>query len=220
MNALDLGGIRDAVVVAPHPDDEVIGAFGLICRLRAQGARVRVIVATDGAASHRHSARFPPQRLAIVRRAESRAGIARAGVAPHEVRFLGRADGNLGGYDARQTRALAQAIARGPTPDLLVLPSRHDNHPDHRTVARAGAALWPRCRHRLAYVVWPLAGEPAPPARFSLALGSQCWHMKRAALACHRTQTGLIDDDPEGFCMSPAQRVAFTRPVERFVAPA
>lgn len=218
MTTLDLRGIRDAVIVAPHPDDEVIGAFGLICRLRAQGARVRVIVATDGAASHRHSTRFAPARLAAARRAESRAGMARAGVAANDIHFLGRADGSLGAYNSAERRALARDLGRGPTPDLLVLPSHADDHPDHRTVARAGAALWPRCRRRLAYVVWPLAERPAPPVRIQLALGHRRWQMKRAALACHRTQTGLIDDDPQGFCMSRAQRVAFTRPVERFVA--
>ncbi|WP_443029636.1 PIG-L deacetylase family protein, partial [Sphingomonas sp. TX0522] len=37
-------------MIAPHPDDEVIGAAGLIARLRRHGARVRVAVVTDGAA--------------------------------------------------------------------------------------------------------------------------------------------------------------------------
>ena len=217
---IDLAPVRSAVVVAPHPDDEVIGAFGLIRHLRAQGAKVRVIIVTDGAASHRQSTRFPPARLAALRRAESRAGMARAGLAADDVHFLGRADGSLGAYRAAEDRALARDLGRGPAPDLLVLPSPVDDHPDHRTVARAGAALWPRCRRRLAYTVWPLADRPAPPVRFHLRLSDRCWHMKRAALACHRTQTGLIDDDPAGFCMSRGERIRFTRPVEWFVAPA
>ncbi|MES1956114.1 PIG-L deacetylase family protein [Salinisphaera hydrothermalis] len=216
MNALDLTGLRRAVVIAPHPDDEVIGAFGLIRRLREHGVRVQVIVATDGAASHRHSARFPPKRLAAARRAESRAGMARAGVAAHDVHFLARADGSLGDYDSAACRGLARDMARGPAPDLLVLPSPADDHPDHRTVARAGRLLWPRCRQRLAYLVWPRTDRPTPPTRLWLSLGDRHWHMKRAALACHRTQTGLIEDDPDGFHMSQAERVAFTRPIERF----
>lgn len=219
MSALDLTGLRRAVVIAPHPDDEVIGAFGLIRRLREHGVRVRVIVATDGAASHRHSVRFPPERLATARRAESRAGMARAGLAVHDVHFIGRADGSLGDYDDADCRVLARDLARGPAPDLLVLPSQADDHPDHRTVARAGRLLWPRCRQRLTYVVWPRADQPVPPTRLRLSLSDRHWHLKRAALACHRTQTGLIDDDPEGFCMSRDQRVAFTRPVERFSRP-
>ncbi|WP_423823049.1 PIG-L family deacetylase [Salinisphaera sp. SPP-AMP-43] len=219
MNTLELGGIRRAVIVAPHPDDELIAAFGLIRRLREQGTVVTVIVATDGAASHRHSARFPPARLAEVRRVESRAGMARAGVSPHQVRFLGHADGSLGEYGRAQRQALARDLGRGPTPDLLVLPSAIDDHPDHRCVARAGAAIWPRCPQRLAYVVWPIAGQPRPPARYALRLSDRLWHMKRSALACHRTQAGLIDDDPSGFCISREQRLRFTRPVERFVSP-
>lgn len=209
-------GIRSAVVVAPHPDDEIIGAFGLISRLRARGSRVRVIVVTNGAASHPASRRFDTKRLTATRMAESRRGLARAGVAPAQVSFLGHGDGTLHGYDANQIRALRRDLAVGLCPDLLVLPVRRDDHADHRAVARAGIGLWPRCRYRLGYRVWPLADRPAPPAHYALTLDSAAWHRKRAALACHRSQTGLIDDDPNGFTMSHDQRVRFCRPVEYF----
>ena len=42
---LDLSRVRHAVIVAPHPDDEAIGAFGLIHRLRRRG--VRTYLATN-----------------------------------------------------------------------------------------------------------------------------------------------------------------------------
>ena len=43
---------RPVVVLAAHPDDEVLGAGGLVCRLAAAGAHLRFVWATDGEASH------------------------------------------------------------------------------------------------------------------------------------------------------------------------
>ncbi|WP_353250547.1 PIG-L family deacetylase [Salinisphaera sp. T31B1] len=204
--------------MAPHPDDDVIAAFGLIRRLRSQGTHVHVIVVTDGAASHRHSQRWPAPRLRMARRAECRRGLARAGVHAHRVRFLDYPDGSLGAFDDVDTRGLARALTRTRSPDLLVLPSANDDHPDHRRVAAAAALAWPRCRRRLSYLVWPRAEGRSSPTRYTLALDSVTVHMKRAAILCHRTQTGLIDDDPTGFCMDTATIARFARPIERFGA--
>ena len=44
-----------AVVVAPHPDDEVLAVGGLLAQLARLGGAIRVIAVTDGTASHRGS---------------------------------------------------------------------------------------------------------------------------------------------------------------------
>src|SRR6185312_15572981 len=41
-----------AVIVAAHPDDEILGAGGTLARLAAGGARLRLVAVTDGEASH------------------------------------------------------------------------------------------------------------------------------------------------------------------------
>ncbi|MCJ8158785.1 PIG-L deacetylase family protein [Sphingomonas sp. LaA6.9] len=43
-----LEGIERAMVIAPHPDDEVLGCGGTIARLAATGCRVTVVLATRG----------------------------------------------------------------------------------------------------------------------------------------------------------------------------
>jgi hypothetical protein len=48
-----LAGVTSAVVVAAHPDDEVLGAGGLISVLAASRARLRLVAVTDGERSHR-----------------------------------------------------------------------------------------------------------------------------------------------------------------------
>ena len=40
------------VIVAAHPDDEVLGAGGTMAMLAAAGARLRLVAVTDGEASH------------------------------------------------------------------------------------------------------------------------------------------------------------------------
>ncbi|TVV70177.1 PIG-L family deacetylase, partial [Sphingomonas solaris] len=68
---LRLGRPCTALIVAPHPDDEVIGAAGLIRALVNRGTRVRVLVVSDGAASHTGSRLWPRRRLVAARMAES-----------------------------------------------------------------------------------------------------------------------------------------------------
>jgi len=46
--ALDVGADAKLLVIAPHPDDEVLGAAGLIQRVRARGGVVRVVLVTAG----------------------------------------------------------------------------------------------------------------------------------------------------------------------------
>ena len=54
-----------AIIVAPHPDDEVLACGGLLQLLAAQGTRTVVVAATDGDASHPGSAMYPPAPIAI-----------------------------------------------------------------------------------------------------------------------------------------------------------
>jgi hypothetical protein len=58
------------VLVAAHPDDEVLGAGGTMAMLAAAGTRLRLIAVTDGEASHPAA---DPEVIARVRTEESAA---------------------------------------------------------------------------------------------------------------------------------------------------
>lgn len=207
--------VRRAIIVAPHADDETIGAFGVISRLRARGADVEVVVVTDGTASHPGSSRWPARRLARRRQQETVSAMHRAGVNRSNIRFLGLPDSRLETFSYGEIRALARRLARGIEPDLVVRPSRVDFHADHEVVAEACSAAWPRRVQQLTYLVWPAADRAAPRPRFRLPLRDLRLR-KRGALLGYRTQTGLIDDDPEGFEMDRETVARFVRPQERF----
>src|SRR5262249_47242684 len=77
-----------AVVIAPHPDDEVLAAAGLIARLAADGDAVSVVFVTSGDGYHEAAGIAPetcPQdawtlrQLAAVRQEEARTAARRLG---------------------------------------------------------------------------------------------------------------------------------------------
>jgi LmbE family N-acetylglucosaminyl deacetylase len=77
----------DLVVIAPHPDDEVLLASGLLLRAKQAQERVAVIIMTNGD--------FDCQVDGLVRQSESVQALAELGVAEQDVYFLGYPDGHL-----------------------------------------------------------------------------------------------------------------------------
>ena len=210
---LRLGAPRAAMVIAPHPDDEAIGAGKLIRVLRQRGCRVSVVVVSDGAASHATSRRWPPARLVAERRRETRRALRRLGVHAGAVVFLGLPDGRLPSVEGRCRRAIRREIARQPRLDLLVGPAGDDHHPDHRVVAAALAGGVGGAR-RLAYRVWPARRE-GRGGTVRLPAGAAAVG-KRSLIRCHRTQCGAVRDDPAGFSIARHELDAFAHPVEWF----
>ena len=212
---LRIGHPGSLLVIAPHPDDETIGAYGLMRRLRRRGVIVHVLVIADGAASHPASAAWPRQRLVQERRRETRRAVRRIGVAAQNVTCLGLPDGALDTVAPRVRRGIARAIGCAARPLLVAGPAVGDDHPDHRVVAAAIRAVRRPGIRRLAFPVWP-AGDALPGAR-ALPLTAVERLGKRHAIRSYATQTGRITDDPGGFALTRAQIAAFCRPAETFV---
>ncbi len=209
---LSLAGVRRALIVAPHPDDETIGAGGLILKLRRAGVHVEVLVVTNGSGSHRNSASFPRPRLIRERAREVRRAVALLGVSAARLRLADFPDGGLDTLDQAGRARLTRIVARYRRCDLIVLPVPDDSHPDHRDTARACHRRY-EWRRRIGYGVWP--GRRQRRATDTLFLGSDR-AIKRIAMSHHATQMGRITDDPAGFTIDRATAARFLRPVERF----
>lgn len=211
------------VVLAPHPDDETIGASGLLQAAARQRLPIGLVALTDGDGSHRGSISYPPERLAAVRRDEQAAAMALlCGGAGFETLRLGLPDG-ASGRDARFAQA-PEAVAAfcdriGAT--ALAAPHPDDPHPDHHAAAALALAvrkLRPSLRI-LFYEVWSrrLENDVAfrsadlTPFRVRTDVG-----VKRAALECHASQFGrVIADDPAGFTLPDWFLKAQDEPLER-----
>ena len=120
------------LVLAPHPDDEVFGCGGALADLVERGARVDVVLVTDGAAGARNEGergQIASQRLKESRRALEALG----GGTVHEGAIPDRGAGDrLAEIEALIARSLVEAA-----PDLVFVPSPVETHPDHRAVAVA-----------------------------------------------------------------------------------
>jgi LmbE family N-acetylglucosaminyl deacetylase len=205
---------RRVLVVAPHPDDEVIAAWGLMRRLLRAGARVEVLVATDGGASHPESRAWPRPRLVAERRRETRRALRALGIAPDRIGFLDLPDGGLLDSPDRVRATLSRAMRRRRAPQLIVGPMPDDAHGDHRAVALALAALPRRGERRLGYRVWP-EGAARSLGGLVVPLGLRV-AAKRRAVRSYRTQAGRITDAVAGFAMTHHHLRAFAAPAERF----
>lgn len=189
LSDLDITGWHDVVVVAPHPDDEVLGVGGLMRRLVRDGTSVTVVAVTDGEAA-RPPAGWTAQRLGVARTLEATAACAELGVpAP---RRLVLPDGRLAAHEDTLTEALNGYLS----PDTVCLATwRHDGHPDHEATGRAAAAA---CTHTGARLVeypvwmwhWARPGDPDVPwsRAHRWVLPDDDLEAKARAVAHHRTQ--------------------------------
>jgi len=190
---------RRAVVVAPHPDDEVLAVGGLLAQLGAAGCAVRVVAVTDGTASHRGSAQWPPDRLAQERPRETQCALARLGV-DAEVLRLGLPDGGLALL--REPLAVRLAALLSPA-DVVFTTWRRDGHPDHEATGHACAFAAARTGAALYEVPvwgwhWAAPGDPRVPWHRVrvLALDPAALRRKRAAVQAFTSQ--LLPDPSTG----------------------
>ena len=127
-----------AVIIAPHPDDEVLGCGGLLQGLAALDRPIQLISVTDGSASHPGSRRWPVERLSVVRPQESAQALHRLGLPLHSLKWLraGFADSHVAAREAELTAFILRSLK--PT-DVVFTTWREDGHCDHEAVGRASA---------------------------------------------------------------------------------
>lgn len=123
------GQVGRALVVAPHPDDEVLGCGGTIARLADAGADVHVAVVTRG-----KEPRFAADAVERIRAETLEAHLA-LGVARSHFLDLPAAELDLVPHaDLNQKLG---ALVTSVRPQLLLIPFNGDIHLDHQLVFTA-----------------------------------------------------------------------------------
>ncbi|MEV6350266.1 PIG-L deacetylase family protein [Actinoplanes sp. NPDC051851] len=185
------------LIIAPHPDDEMIGAGGTLA-LHAD-AHDHIIIAhlTDG---ERGSRDPDAAHTSATRQSEAVQAAAAIGVAVGQVQFLHLPDGGINPYDTTQFAAVL-TLLRAERPDLLYLPHPHDGAFDHeaasalcwRAATMSGSSNFGDCGPAhwvptvLGYEVWqPIT---APPYHRDV---SAVLPRKLAALACYHSQSAAV----------------------------
>ncbi|WP_291041644.1 bifunctional PIG-L family deacetylase/class I SAM-dependent methyltransferase [Herbiconiux sp.] len=224
--------IDHLVLVAAHPDDETLGAAGLLARAYAAGVRTTVLVATSGEASHPDSSTHRPDELARLREIETEKAVAL--MAPGAtVEFARLPDGGLSGAVPAMRERLEALVGVAGEGDpgtrgarvLLVSTWAGDRHPDHEAACEATAAvaesreLW-----HLAYPVWlwhwAAVDDPAVPwdSFVSVSLDPEIVDAKLHALALHTSQVSPLSGLPgDEVLLHEGMLEHFTRSFELFV---
>jgi LmbE family N-acetylglucosaminyl deacetylase len=219
------------LVLVAHPDDESLGAGGLLAASGRLGAPITVVIATDGENSHPDSPTHRPGELAVIRRDEATAAVTR--VAPHAtIGHLGLPDGALSSYaDTLDValRAFLEPLGNAAgDPVRFVTPWRGDGHPDHEACALAVTRL---AREReiehWEFPIWAWhwgdpAGDDLPwPRLRRLELSTADLTAKRQALAEHVSQHRPLSEHPgDEPVLSTTMLEHFDRAYEYFLVPA
>jgi LmbE family N-acetylglucosaminyl deacetylase len=175
------------LLIAPHPDDEVIAAGGLIQR----AGDVRVVFVTAG-----ENNPWPQRAMlrkwritgadraewAAMRKREALASLAVLGAPAECAVFLDFPDGGI--VELARLRETLRAQIDDFRPSLVVAPSARDFHADHRAVSRVA--------HQAAsgeIVTYVVHGDGAPQRlKLTLSLTEQEIARKRRAIECHVSQ--------------------------------
>jgi LmbE family N-acetylglucosaminyl deacetylase len=214
------------VVLSPHPDDESLGAGGLLAAARAVRQRAEVVILTDGAGSHPNSREFPRDRLVVLRKREAEQAAINLGLADGHLSFLDLPDTQAPLEGPAFERAVARiaGIVEEARAKSLFVSWEHDPHCDHEAAARMARAVQRRnpAVKLWFYPIWGWHLDPETRLEATVPRGYRIditpWlEAKHAAIRAHASQmTGLIVDDPCGFRFDAETIAPFMGPFEYF----
>jgi len=180
--AQELRGER-FLILAPHPDDEIIGCGGLLALHLREGRAARAIIATDGSEAGD----------AKRRELESIRALAMLGSVP--ARFLHFRDRHLQ-EEMDALRVQLREILENFQPDLIAVPSPAEIHPDHVALSRAFCELIqndPKLFATLAVARVAFYEVSAPLRPNTLVDISDVAEAKYAAIQAHESQMEIRD---------------------------
>jgi LmbE family N-acetylglucosaminyl deacetylase len=176
---------RRTVVVSPHPDDETLGAGGLIATQLYRHIPVKLLGVTDGEAAYPDS-----PALGATRRLEQAKAAEALGLPREALVHLAFPDSAV---SQSESALVDQIEAYIDSETLLVAPWPRDPHPDHEACGRAAAkAARGKGGSLVFYLFWTwhrfrpncITGLPL----WRLVLSAEARSRRARALACHRSQ--------------------------------
>jgi len=223
ISTIDLGNI---LIVAPHPDDETLGCGGAIALLKLFNYPVQVLVISDGTQSHPRSRKYPASALQQLREQETIAALKILGVDAADTTFLQLPDGKISDLISETTCAACGTYLKAALPKTIFLPWRYDPHPDHRATwqliykAVSKLSFTPRI---IEYPIWDWDQEQRGTVKSAAKITgwrldiSSVVELKQQAIAQYQSQiTDLIDDDLEGFRLTPEMLANFSHSWELY----
>ena len=178
-------------VLAPHPDDEIVGCAFAVLRHALAGDRVTTVFVTDGCRSRAFG--LGPEEMARRRRHE----------AEQSQRALGLDGFKWLGWPELEWRSAdlvteLRSLSQDRPPDVVYAPSRVDFHPDHHKVARSLAQFLEETGHQPIVRIVQLQVPMTSVLANLVASGEGLLEKAASARASYRTQV---------FTVGPTQRM-------------
>ncbi|MCI4010873.1 PIG-L family deacetylase [Brevibacterium sp. ZH18] len=203
------------IILAAHPDDEALGAAGLLARLRRSAHRVVVQLFTAGEQSHPGSPTHSTKKLREIRLREFNAALDLFDHGCLSRRFVGLPDGQLSAFSQRIVYEIGAEVDQHRGPVVLVSPYSRDGHSDHEAIGAAALQLG-REHHTmvLEYPIWYWHwAVPADEAWRSWSFLSDPANFDRQAVFDgYPSQVSALSDQPgDEAILSPAHLEHFRR---------
>jgi LmbE family N-acetylglucosaminyl deacetylase len=210
--AVELPTAGRVVVVTAHPDDEVLGAGGMMAMLAESGVSITVVSVTDGERSHPDSKAVTARQLAELRVGELHQALAELGAGAADVVRLKVPDADIAFHEDDVISALG-ALLRGA--ELCLAPWIGDVQGDHEAAGRAALAATRNASVRcLMYPVWMWhwAHPDDPRVPWSSAsrvrLPERAVARKRAAVDRFTSQIQPLGPGPQDAAILPPAEIA------------
>ena len=113
------------LVLAPHPDDDIYGCGGVLCKHHRAGDYIVTVYMTDGRKGG--TAAEPEEQVVLERRKESHRAASIIGI--DRLVFLDNEDARL--QPDKETISRLHALLKEVRPDIIYVPFLLDYHPDH-----------------------------------------------------------------------------------------
>lgn len=191
------------LIIAPHPDDEVIGCGGLIGRLVAEGRPPHVVILTGGEGSHRGCCNTSEEEIKTARRTLTRHALSILGMPGENIHELDFPDGAIGVHVEDERRRLKELIDV-IKPDAVFVPHWGEGWNDHVIVkslitplVSEESSIWEYCVWMWYYNVWRgldwrnAAKLQLSPTEHQLKLAAIDAYIKPLA-SCGRPWSGVL----------------------------
>ena len=174
---------KDALVIAPHPDDESLGCGGSIIKHVRAKSRVKVVFLTNGDKGD-FQGKFGKEYIEI-RKNSARKAMGILGV--EDLEFWGYGDRELSADIGKAEEKLRHTV-RAFSPSVLYAPSPLEAHPDHKS---AFQIVWNvRTQFPISYAFYEVLMALYPNALVDITVEIE---QKRKAIESYHTEVYYND---------------------------
>lgn len=185
-------------IIAPHPDDEILGCAGLIQHLDQCGYQMVLIAVTNGTASHPNSLQYSQSNLNQIRPNETREALKQLHLRQNVERIaLELTDGEI---FKQQSMLMERLKAQLRPHDFLVTTFIHDGHPDHEITGQVTVQLAKDLKLPILQILiwawhWAKPDDLRIPWHKALKLSLESLELKKKyqAIQCFKSQ---LQTDP------------------------